>query len=46
MMSHTVSIPISFSAGLAVYPRDGETVDLLIEFADSAMYREKTICHD
>ncbi len=46
MMSHTVNIPISFSAGLAVYPRDGETVDLLIEFADSAMYREKTICHD
>jgi diguanylate cyclase (GGDEF)-like protein len=33
--------PISVSIGTAVYPRSGETVDLLLEAADRAMYEMK-----
>jgi diguanylate cyclase (GGDEF)-like protein len=33
--------PISVSIGTAVYPRSGETIDLLLEAADRAMYEMK-----
>ena len=32
---------ISVSAGLAIYPRDGKTVETLMDFADQSMYRMK-----
>lgn len=35
--------PIGFSAGLALYPDDGRTADELLQVADQAMYREKSI---
>lgn len=35
------NINISFSVGKSVYPINGKTIDELIEFADSAMYRNK-----
>ena len=32
---------ITFSIGLSVYPEDGETTELLLKYADTAMYRAK-----
>ncbi|HEY6464417.1 MAG TPA: MASE1 domain-containing protein [Candidatus Acidoferrales bacterium] len=37
---------ISVSIGTAVYPRSGETVDLLLEAADRAMYEMKHFHHE
>lgn len=36
---------VSFSAGWAVYPRNGDTADELLAHADAAMYRYKTADH-
>jgi diguanylate cyclase (GGDEF)-like protein/PAS domain S-box-containing protein len=33
--------PISVSAGAAIFPQDGETIDELLAAADRALYREK-----
>jgi|GEM_PF-474792 len=35
------SLYLSFSAGMAAYPKDGTTVDMLITHADSRMYENK-----
>lgn len=35
-------IPITFSAGKAVYPENGDTIDDLIGFADQVMYENKS----
>ena len=32
---------VTFSIGMSVYPEDGETTELLIKYADTAMYRAK-----
>jgi len=34
-------MPISFSAGSATYPRNGDTVEQVIQFADTALYNVK-----
>ncbi|MNW35649.1 putative diguanylate cyclase YegE [compost metagenome] len=34
-------IPISFSAGVSVYPKDGQDINTLLKKADEAMYRVK-----
>jgi diguanylate cyclase (GGDEF)-like protein/PAS domain S-box-containing protein len=36
-----VEPPISVSAGTAIFPRDGETIDELLAAADRALYHEK-----
>ena len=35
-------IPLSISAGAAVFPHDGETYEMLLATADSRMYRDKS----
>lgn len=35
------SLAVSTSLGISVYPRDGETADVLLQHADTAMYRAK-----
>lgn len=40
--SNNFEIPISFSYGMAEYPKDGESLDRLIEKADKEMYKYKT----
>lgn len=39
-------IPISFSAGVSVYPKDGQDINTLLKKADEAMYRVKRSGHD
>jgi diguanylate cyclase (GGDEF)-like protein len=36
------SLPVSFSMGFAVYPDDGDSVDLLLSQADQAMFHAKS----
>ncbi len=36
-----VDVFISFSIGIAIYPKDGDTIDELIKHADTAMYHVK-----
>ncbi|WP_448521683.1 GGDEF domain-containing protein [Pseudothermotoga sp.] len=38
-----VRIELSLSAGVAVYPKDGESLEDLIEASDKAMYRAKSM---
>jgi len=38
---YRANIPVSASVGHAVYPRDGQTADALIDSADKAMYEVK-----
>ena len=35
------TLHITFSAGIAAFPTHGETIDDVISFADSALYRAK-----
>jgi len=41
MLLRERSIPVSFSAGIAAYPDDAPTWDLLLSRADQALYRAK-----
>ncbi|MEH6627522.1 MAG: EAL domain-containing protein [Motiliproteus sp.] len=41
MVLEGVEVFISFSIGIAIYPKDGETIDSLIKHADTAMYHVK-----
>lgn len=36
-----IEIPVSFSAGVSLYPRDGSDVTTLLKYADEAMYSVK-----
>jgi diguanylate cyclase (GGDEF)-like protein/putative nucleotidyltransferase with HDIG domain len=37
------TVPLSISAGAAVFPHDGDTYDSLLAKADSRMYRDKSV---
>jgi diguanylate cyclase (GGDEF)-like protein len=38
-----VHVPVAISAGVAVFPQDGETYESLLAKADSRMYRDKVV---
>ena len=38
-----LSVPLSISAGVAVFPHDGESYETLLATADSRMYRDKSL---
>jgi GGDEF domain-containing protein len=38
-----VRVPLSISAGVAVFPRDGDTHEVLLAKADRRMYRNKVL---
>ena len=38
-----LSVPLSISAGVAVFPQDGESYETLLAIADSRMYRDKSL---
>jgi diguanylate cyclase (GGDEF)-like protein len=35
------ALQLTFSAGVAIWPTQGETLDELIQYADAALYRAK-----
>lgn len=39
--SENLSIDLSFSIGVSVYPKDGEDIETLLQHADEKMYKEK-----
>ncbi|WP_196766451.1 putative bifunctional diguanylate cyclase/phosphodiesterase [Pseudoalteromonas luteoviolacea] len=41
----STQVKVSFSAGVALYPEDGENADSLMKSADTAMYRAKKVGH-
>jgi diguanylate cyclase (GGDEF)-like protein len=39
--NENLTIPLSFSLGVSIYPKDGEDIETLLSYADKKMYKEK-----
>ena len=38
-----LTIPLSFSLGVSIYPKDGDNIEDLLNYADEKMYEDKKI---
>src|SRR5690606_4530431 len=42
----TVDVPLRISVGMALYPKDAETLGQLLETADTRMYMSREVAND